>query len=322
MLLMPAIVLAGLLAIVTPSSGLHASDYPNRPLRIVVVNAAGGTTDSAARLLADRMKERLGQPVIVENKAGANGALAADFVAKSAPDGYTLLFATSGAMAINPVLDPNLSYKPVQDFVPISMVVSNTLALVVGPKSGGLETVRDFINAARTAPGTISIGTTGAGGPAQIGIDLIEDAAKVKLLPVPYRGTANLMPDLLSGELNGIIGDISGILPQVKTGSLRALAVLSSERSSHLPNVPTFIEAGFPSVELTNWNVLLAPAKTPPQIVAVLNAAVTGALSEASVRRQFLESGAPATPTSSQEAYQKMSDELNRMRKVIKSRRE
>ena len=236
----------------TATGGAQAQDYPNRPIKLVVAFTAGGTTDFVARLLAERLRTLLGQPVIVENRPGANGAIAAEYVAKSDPDGYTLFFTTVGAVAINPALRGNLGYDPIKDFAPVGMAVFNSTMLVVNA-SMQVNSARELAALAKERPGAITIGITGLGAISHLGLELFQAAAGVKLQAVPYRGASQAVTDLLGGQVDGLFGDVPTIIAQVKAGKLKALAATSQERSDIFPDVPTFVEQGFADTVANQW---------------------------------------------------------------------
>src|SRR5262245_32811452 len=223
--------LAAALAVTGSLSGVaQAQDFPSRPIRLVVAFTAGGTTDFVARLLSERLKTLLGQSVIVENRPGANGAIAAEYVAKSEPDGYTLFFTTVGAVAINPAFRSSLPYDPVRDFAPVGMAVFNSTMLVVNAAMQ-VNSARELAALARERPGAITIGITGLGAISHLGLELYQAAAGVKFQAVPYRGAAQAVTDLIGGQLDGLFGDVPTVIAQVKAGKLKALAATSQERS-------------------------------------------------------------------------------------------
>ena len=225
--------------------GADAQDYPNRPIKLVVAFTAGGTTDFVARLLAERLRTLLGQPVIVENRPGANGAIAAEYVAKSDPDGYTLFFTTVGAVAINPALRGNLAYDPIKDFAPVGMAVFNSTMLVVNA-SMPVNSARELAALAAERPGAITIGITGLGAISHLGLELFQAAAGVKFQAVPYRGAAQAVTDLLAGQVDGLFGDVPTVIAQIKAGKLKALAATSQERSDIFPGGPDLRGARLP----------------------------------------------------------------------------
>jgi tripartite-type tricarboxylate transporter receptor subunit TctC len=307
-------------ALVLPAlPGAQAQDYPNRPIRLVVAFTAGGTTDFVARLLAERLRSLLGQSVIVDNRPGANGAIGAEYVAKSEPDGYTLFFTTVGAVAINPALRSNLPYDPIKDFAPVGMAVFNSTMLVVNA-SMDINSARELAALASERPGAITIGITGLGAISHLGLELFQAAAGVKFQAVPYRGASQAVTDLLGGQLDGLFGDVPTVMPQVKAGKLKALAATSQDRSDIFPDVPTFVEQGFAGTIANQWAGILAPARTPPAVIAKLNAAFNAALSDADVRGRLAQAGVTPSPSSPEEFGRYLEAEIGRWGKIIREK--
>jgi tripartite-type tricarboxylate transporter receptor subunit TctC len=291
--------------------------YPTRPIRLIVAFAAGGTTDFVARLVADKAKGALGQSVVVENKPGANGAIGADLVAKSEPDGYTLFFSTTGALTINPSLRPDLPYDPVRDFSPVAPVVRNTVLFAAGP---GLkaDTAQDMLALAREQPGTITVAITGVGAISHLAIELLQRSAGVSLRYVPYRGAGQAISDVIGGQVSAMSADLPSLIPQLRGGKLKGLAVASRSRSDALPGAPTFAELGLGEVVADNWAAVLAPARTPPAIVAKLNAAFNAAVNDPETRAKFTDNGVSAMGGSPEELAALIAGETARWRAVIR----
>jgi tripartite-type tricarboxylate transporter receptor subunit TctC len=310
-----ALVAAALVA--TVPLGAQAQDYPSRPIKLVVAFTAGGTTDFAARLIAERMRASLGQAVIVENRPGANGAIGAEYVAKSEADGYTLFFTTVGAVAINPALRGNLAYDPVKDFAPVGLAVLNSTMLVV---SSGMpvNSARELAALARERPVTIAI--TGLGAISHLGLELFQAAASVKFQAVPYRGASQAVTDLLGGQLDGLFGDVPTVIAQIKAGKLKVLAATSQERSDIFPDVPTFVEQGFADTIGNQWAGLLAPALTPPAVIAKLNGALNAALNDPDVRGKLTQTGVTPSPGSPEEFARYLREEIARWGKLIREK--
>jgi tripartite-type tricarboxylate transporter receptor subunit TctC len=307
-------------ALVLPAlPGAQAQDYPYRPIRLVVAFTAGGTTDFVARLLAERVRSLLGQSVIVDNRPGANGAIGAEYVAKSEPDGYTLFFTTVGAVAINPALRSNLPYDPVKDFAPVGMAVFNSTMLVVNA-SMDINSARELAALASERPGAITIGITGLGAISHLGLELFQAAAGVRFQAVPYRGASQAVTDLLGGQLDGLFGDVPTVMTQVKAGKLKALAATSQDRSDIFPDVPTFVEQGFAGTIANQWAGILAPARTPPAVIAKLNAAFNAALSDADVRGRLAQAGVTPSPSSPEEFGRYLEAEIGRWGKIIREK--
>jgi tripartite-type tricarboxylate transporter receptor subunit TctC len=297
----------------------RAQDFPTRPVHFIVAFAPGGTADFTARIIADRMQNLLGQAIVVENKPGANGAIGAEYVARSDPDGYTLFFTTVGAVAINPALRSDLPYDPLKDFVPVGKAAVNSTILVVNAEMK-INSARELVDLAKRKPGGITIGITGRGAISDLGRQLFEDAAGITLQAVPYRGAAPAITDMLAGHLDGLFGDVPTIMAQVQAGKLKALAATSTERSDIFPDVPTFVEQGFAGVVGDNWAGLLAPAGTPAPVIAKLNAALVGALNEPELRARLRNAGTTPAPSTPEAFGNYLREEIARWGKVIREK--
>jgi tripartite-type tricarboxylate transporter receptor subunit TctC len=301
------------------AAGAHSQDYPTRPVRLIVAFTPGGTTDITARLIADKMHDTLGQVVAVENKPGANGAIAAQYVAQSDPDGYTLFFTTVGAVAINPAFRSDLPYDPLKDFAPVGKAAINSPILVVSADMKA-NSARELGELARRKPGAITIGITGRGAMSDLGLQLFEAAAGIQLQSVPYRGSAQAITDILAGHLDGLVGDVPTVMGQVQAGRLKALATTSTERSDIFPNVPTFAEEGFTETVGDNWAGVLAPAATPQHVIAKFNAAMVAALDDPGLRQRLRDSGTTPAPSSPEEFGAYLREEIARWASVIKDK--
>jgi tripartite-type tricarboxylate transporter receptor subunit TctC len=306
-----------MLAVVLAAGGAAAQDYPSRPIRMIVAFAAGGTTDFVARQLAEKAKAYLGQSIVVENKPGANGAIGADFVAKSEPDGYTLFFSTAGALAINPSMRTDLPYDPIKDFTPIVPTARNTVLFAVNPTLG-VATAQEMIARAKEKPGTITVAITGVGAISHLAIEMLQLAAGIKLQYVPYRGAGQAVADFIGGQLNAMSAEVPVLMPQIKAGKAKILAVSAQSRSDVLPEVPTFAELGYPDVVADNWSGVLAPPNTPPAIVARLNQAFNAVVRDPEVRRRFAENGVSTIGGTPQDLTELIRSETARWRKVVK----
>ncbi len=296
-----------------------AQDYPTRPIKVVIAFPPGGPTDFVGRLLADKLKDLLGQPVIIENKAGASGAIGANEVAKSAPDGYTLFLTTSGAVAITPNLRTDTPYDPLRDFAPISLVVNVNEILVVRPNPG-VNSAKDLAAMAKAKPGTLAFASTGVGSPPHLALELFQDAAGVKFVHVPYRGAAPAITDLLGGQVIAMFADAPVLLPQIAAGKLVPIGVAAAQRNPALPNVPTLAEQGYANMIVNNWYGLLAPAKTPPAVIAKLDQAVHAALADPVLKDKLLKVGAVPTASTPKEFSKFLGEELARWGKVIREK--
>lgn len=304
------------------SAGLFAAkaqDFPTRTIRLVVAFPPGGPTDFVARIVADKMKSLLGQPVVIENKPGANGAVGADYVAHADPDGYTLFFTTVGAVAVTPHLGVKVNYDPVKDFAPISLVVQNTTLLVV-KSDQPFNSAKDIVAAAKKNPGGIVLASTGIGSMPHLALELFQASANVKFLHVPYRGAAPALTDLLGGQVQGMFGDVPVLLPQIQGGKIKAIAAVANTRNQILPDVPTLTEQGYPDTDASNWYGLLAPAKTPAPVIVKLHDALVNALADPQVHKKLVDSGAIPSPTTPDEFGKYLKAELERWGKVIKEK--
>jgi tripartite-type tricarboxylate transporter receptor subunit TctC len=296
----------------------QAQDYPTRPIRLVIAFPAGGPTDFVGRLLADKMKEPVGQSVIIENKAGANGALGADYVAKSEPDGHTLFLTTVGAVAITPGMRNDLPYDSLRDFAPITLVVRNTTILVVRADLP-VNSAKDLAALAKAKPGEIPFASTGVGSMPHLALELYQAAGNVKFLHVPYRGAAPALTDLLGGQVQGLFADAPVLLSQIQSGKIKAIAAASNQRTEVLPDVPTLAEQGFQDTHAENWYGLLAPSRTPKPVLAKLHGAVIAALNDPDIRRKLVQSGAVPAPTSPEEFGQLLKAEIDRWGRVVRA---
>jgi len=310
-------IIAAAVAAILAAGGAAEQDYPSRPIRLVVAFAAGGTTDFVARQIAEKAKASLGQSIVVENKPGANGAIGADFVAKAEPDGYTLFFSTAGALAINPSMRSDLPYDPIKDFTPIVPIARNTVLFAVNPTLG-VATAQEMIARAKEKPGTITVAITGVGAISHLAIEMLQLAAGIKLQYVPYRGAGQAVADFIGGQLNAMSAEVPVLMPQIKAGKAKILAVSAQNRSDVLPDVPTFAELGYPDVVADNWSGVLAPPNTPPAIVAKLNQAFNVVVRDPEVRRRFAENGVSTMGGTPEELTELIRSETARWRKVVK----
>ena len=305
-----------LLGVLFATAPAAAQDYPTRPIRLIVAFSAGGTTDFVARLIADKVKGRLGQAVVVENKPGANGAIGADFVSKAEPDGYTLFFSTAGALAINPSMRSDLPYDPIKGFTPIVPTARNTVLLAVNTGLG-IDTAQQMIARAKEKPGTLTVAITGVGAISHLSVEMLQSAAGIKLQTVPYRGAGPAIADLIGGQVNAMSAEVPVVMPQIKAGKAKVLAVSAQARSDVMPEVPTFAELGYPDVVADNWSGVLAPPRTPPAIVAKLNAAFNAVVKDPEVRRRLAENGVSTIGGTPDDLAALIASETARWRKVV-----
>jgi tripartite-type tricarboxylate transporter receptor subunit TctC len=280
------------IAFATALAGSAAAQapYPSRPITMVVGFAPGGGTDTASRIIAKKLGENLGQSVLVENKAGAGGNIATDYVVKAPADGYTILLASVGAMAITPHLLPKPPYDPLRDLAPITMAVVFPNVLVVHP-SVPANTLAEFVALAKAKPGAINYGSSGIGNAGHLAGELFRMVAKIDIVHVPYKGGGPATTDLLGGQIAAVFATPASVVGHIKAGRLRALATTGAQRSPAMPEVPTIAESGYPGYEATNWYAYVAPAKTPKEILVRLNQELVTALAAPEVHEQLLSHG-------------------------------
>jgi len=310
---------AAALLLLLATTPVPAQDFPSRPIRIVIAFPPGGPTDFVGRLLADKLKDQLGQTIIIENKPGANGAIGADFVAKAEPDGHTLFLTTVGAVAITPSMRSDLPYDTLRDFAPITLVVRNTTVLVV-KSDHPAGSAKELAAMAKDKPGAIPFASTGVGSTTHLALELFQTSGNVKFLHVPYRGAAPALTDLLGGQVQAFFADAPVLMPHLQGGRLKALGAASGQRNPKLPDVPTLAEAGFPDTQSDNWYGLLAPAKTPLAVIARLNAATVAAINDPGVHEKLIQSGAIPAPMSPAQFGQLLKDELARWGRVVREK--
>ena len=294
-----------------------AQGFPTKPLKVIVPFAPGGNIDVTTRLLADGLARELGQPVVVENRAGAGGTLGADVVAKSDPDGYTLLASATGAIVVNPLLQPATPYR-LDSFAPIGMASVTPLVIEVNAASP-LRDFASFVAYARANPGRISVGHSGNGTSNHLVILLVQDAVKADFIVVPYKGSAPAIVDLLAGQIDAIADQLPSSLAHIRAGRFRALAISSKARSPDLPEVPTLDESGVKGFDLVTSMGLLAPAKTPHAVIAMLNAALDRVLADPAVVKRLAELGSLARPGTPEQFEQFLREENARIQPLAKS---
>ena len=295
----------------------HAQEkYPTRPIRVIVPSVAGGGTDISARLIAPRMSEYLGQPVVVENRAGAAMIIGSDLVAHAAPDGYTLLMGIS-TLTINPSIHTKLPYDTVHDFAPVSLVVTLPNVLVIHP-SLPVKSVKELIAFARARPGRLNYASAGVGSSLHLSMALFLSMAKLKMTHVPYKGSAPALVDMLAGQIEVMTGTMITVIPYVRDGRLRALGVTSLKRAAVAPELPTIAEAGLPGYESVQWYGLLAPGATPREIIARLHEAATRATQDAAIRKRFLDDGVEPVGSTPEEFAALIRSDMAKWAKVVK----
>jgi tripartite-type tricarboxylate transporter receptor subunit TctC len=293
-----------------------AQQYPNKPIRFIVPFAPGGGTDILARLLAPRLTESLGQPVVVDNRGGAGGVIGADMAAKAPADGYTIVLGSPGALTINPNLQ-KLPYDPQRDFAPIMQATISPFTLVVHP-SLPVQSVKDLIALARAKPGSLNFGSAGNGSVAHFSAEQFKSLAKVDVVHVPYKGSGAYIPDLLGGRLQMTFENLPVVLPHVKSGKLRMLAVGTKTRSAMVPDIPTMDEAGVPGYESSTVFGVLAPAKAPAAIITRLNQEANKALLLPESRERLLSIGLEPVGGTPQQYTAQIKEELAKYGRLVK----
>jgi tripartite-type tricarboxylate transporter receptor subunit TctC len=294
------------------SAAAMAQAYPGKPVKIVVPFAPGGNLDVTARLIAESLSRQLRQPFIIENRAGAGGALGQDAVAKSAPDGYTLVAATTGTTIVSPLLIPTPPYA-LKDFAPIGVMAVTPLLLEV-PVSSPHKDFKSFLAYVKANPGKVTLGHSGNGTTNHIAILQLQDATRASFNIVPYKGSGPALIDLVGGQIDSMMDQTSSSLSQIKGGKLKALAVGTRKRIADLPDVPTFQEEGVKDFEAATPSGLLAPARTPPEIVRTLNTALNNALAEPAIKARLAELGSEVNPTSAEQFDKFLKDEERKLK--------
>jgi tripartite-type tricarboxylate transporter receptor subunit TctC len=309
----------GAVAMLVAASGAALADtYPSRPIRLLVGVPPGGANDFVARAVAQQLSEQMGQSVIVENRAGAGGNIAADLVAKSPPDGYTLFLSVIGTMAINPSLYASMPFDSVKDFATISQLTSMPQVMLVHP-SIPAKNVKEFIAYAKAHPGQLSFASGGNGTATQLAAELFKSMAGIDMVHVPYKGNGPATVDLLSGRVALMFDQIATGLPHARDGSLRALGVTTATRAPAAPDIPTIAESGLPGYDVTTWHGLVAPAGTPRPIIDRLHAEVVKALNDPTLRQHFIEAGIVPVSSTPEEFAAFTKAEVARWHDVVKA---
>jgi len=295
-----------------------AQSYPTKPIRMIVPYPAGGATDFFARAVFPKMGEALGQSVLVENRPGAGTAIGASEVARSTPDGYTLLLGDAGTYAFNPTLYKKLSYNPSKDFAPVSLTGRFALILAVNPSTIKASSLKEFVGAAKSQPGKIDYGAPGPGSPIHLAMELFKQRAAIAMTPIPYKGGADALNDLIGGRIGAMFLDIASGLPQIRGGKVKALAVASEKRVAALPDLPTIGEAGYPGFEAWAWQGFVAPAGTPRDVVMRLNSEFAKVMADPAIRQRLSESGFEPQTSSPEQFSAYMKTEIAKWEKVIR----
>jgi tripartite-type tricarboxylate transporter receptor subunit TctC len=311
--------LARTLLLVAMATGMDASaqaPFPSKPIRIIVGFAPGGNTDVVTRLVAARMQDILGQPVVVENKPGAGGVVATDFIVKSPPDGYTLLMSSTGPHTVSPFLLKSASYDPVNDLAPVSNVSVNALMLLVSPTIPA-RTVPEFIAYAKANPGKLNYGSSGIGSTTHLSGEVLSSMAGIKLVHVAFKGGPPALAALLAGDTQFMFSNLSDSLPQSRSGKLRALAVSSAKRVPQVPDMPTIAEY-LPGFDVAPWNGVVAPGKTPPEIVTKLSETIQRIVREKAFRDKMFEIGSDPIGDTPEQFRATIAGDIKKWSRIVK----
>ena len=298
------------------ATGAAAQTWPARPVRIVVPFPPGGGLDFFARVTAPKLQENLGQQMIVENRSGAGGMIGADTVAKAPPDGYTVLFASSAELTISQHLYPKMAYDTLRDFAPVSYIVHAALLFSVHP-SIPAKNLKELIALARAKPGQLNFASAGTGGSQHLAGELLKTAAKIDIVHVPYKGAGPAVVDMVGGQVSMGFTALPSSIQHARSGRLRPLAVTSGKRSEAAPDLPTFTELGFPTIELVVWYGVLFPARTPPDIVARMSTEVNRAVHAPDIKAKLLQQGVEAVGSTPEQLAKFMQSEIARYGKII-----
>ncbi len=302
--------------LVAVSGAVHAQAWPTKPIKVIIPFVAGGSSDIVGRAIASKFQEALGQPAVVENKPGANGAIAAEFVAKSDPDGYTILVGSIGVFSINAALFKDLRYQPVRDFAPITLAVTTPNVLITKPTLQ-VASLKDLIELAKKNPGKLAYCSSGTGSSDHLTGELLKQAAGIQAVHVPYKGGAACQTDIMGNQVDYSFQNLGAVTNYIKAGKMKALAVTAKGRHPQLPGVPDAAEAGSPDLVVTSWQAVAAPAKTPREIVARLNEASVRALRDPVIRERMTQIGFDVVASSPEEFGKFMKDEVERWTAVV-----
>ncbi len=309
------LIIAGLLA--AGAALAQARPYPTKPVRLVVPFAPGGTNDILGRIIADKFAERLGQPIVVDNRAGANSVVGSEIVARSSPDGYTLLIASAG-IAVTPSIMRLLPYDTERDFAPVGLVGGGPYLMVVHPLVPA-KTVNEFVAWVKLRPGQVNYASVGTGSPPHLAAELLKITAGIDMQHIPYKGGAAVLPDLIGGRVSMFFGSIATLQPHVHAGRLRAIGVTTVRRAADMPELPTFIESGLAGFEVNGWYGLLGPGKMPGAIVTRLNAELRRVLADSDTRARFLANGMEPAGGTAGEFAALIRSEIAKWAKVVRA---
>jgi tripartite-type tricarboxylate transporter receptor subunit TctC len=300
------------------ASAAAAQSYPTKPLRIIVMYTAGSTIDIMARLIAPKLTEALGQPVIVENRPGAGGAIGMDMAAKAPPDGHTLTIGATGPSVTNPLLYPKTPFDPLRDFAYISLIATGPAVIAVHP-SIPAKTVKDLVALAKARPGQLNYGTAGIGTSPHLAGELFRQVTAADIVHVPYKGNAEAITDLLGGQISIVFTGVPPVVPLMQAGKIKLLATTGNKRIATIPDLPTIAEAGYPGASMGIWYGLVAPAATPKDILARLHREITRIQALPDVRERFAQLGTEATTSTPEQFTTLVREELVKWGKVIKA---
>jgi tripartite-type tricarboxylate transporter receptor subunit TctC len=308
------------------TSPVFAENYPAKPIRFIVPYPPGGPLDTVARMLADKMKDGLGQAVVVENKPGAGGNIGADAVAKSAPDGYTIVMGAVATHAINPTLFPKMPYDPVKDFAPVSLVASVPNVLILNPdvaSKSGIASVKDLVAYAKAHPGKLNYASGGNGSAGHLAGELFKMMTRVSIVHIPYNGAAPAQMGLLAGQTDLMFDNLASASSGIRSGKLKALAVTTTKRAATVPDLPTMAEAGgdkgLSGFDINTWFGIMAPAKTPPEVIARLNNEVDKALRTPDMKERMARLGAEPSPTTPEQFAALIQKDLKKYAAIVKA---
>jgi tripartite-type tricarboxylate transporter receptor subunit TctC len=315
---MQRLIVAVAIAILASVGNSHAQVYPTRPVTLVLGFAPGGPSDVMARIFGKKLEQVLGQPVVIDNRSGAGGNIAAEFVARAAPDGHTLLLANSGILAANASLYKKIGFDAVKDFAPITLVGSQANVLVIHP-SLPASTLAELIDYVRTNPGKVNFASGGHGSSPHLAAELLKAKTNITFAHVAYRGTGPALQDLVAGHVQMSFSSVSPVIGHLQTGSLRALAVSTLERTALLPDVPTIAEQGFPGFEATAWHGLVAPAATPKDVIATLHRGMMASLNDPGTRESLTKLGVDVVGSTPEELAAYIQSEIPKWAELIKA---
>jgi tripartite-type tricarboxylate transporter receptor subunit TctC len=307
---------AVLLSLVAACSAAGAQSYPSKPIRVIIPFVAGGSSDIVGRAIASKFQELLGQPGVVENKPGANGAIAAEFVAKADPDGYTILVGSIGVFSINAALFKDLRYNPVRDFAPVTLAVTTPNVLITKPGLAA-SSMKQVVEFAKKNPGKLSYCSSGTGSSDHLTAELLNQVAGISVVHVPYKGGAACQTDIMGGQVDMSFQNIGAVTNYIRGNRMKALAVTAKARHPQLSDVPTTAEAGFPDLVVTSWQAAAAPAKTPRDLLARLNDASVKALRSPDVRERMNQIGFDVVASTPEEFGRFMKEEVERWTSVV-----